>query len=103
MSVKASREMASGVRRDDEQVAALGQGFEVLLARPGLGVDDHVLVIAGEPGRLPLIDDPEGELAPLGPTGGTPVGVAVDEEGVLLLEESGQVHGGRRLSDPSFE
>jgi hypothetical protein len=79
-----------GGRRDDEHVAALGQGFEVFLARSGLGVDDHVLIITREPSRLPLIDHPERELSSLGPARGTPVRVTVDEKGVLvLLEERG--------------
>ena len=61
-------------------------------------------LLAGVAGGLAFVHDAVGKLAPLGPSGGAAVRVAVDEEGrSLLLEKGREVNGARRLADSALE
>jgi hypothetical protein len=52
-----------------------------------------VLILTRKTRRLAFVDHPKGESFPLGPSGGTPVRVAVNEQGgSILLKEGSQMH-----------
>ena len=78
---------------------------EVTLIRPGVSANGNRYPAAllresatQWEGVTAFVDHPKGEPFPLGPSGGTPVRVTVDEQGgSVLLKEGRQMHSRSRL------
>jgi hypothetical protein len=80
------------------------QRLQIFWFRPGLSVEDQVLMLSGDQRRLVFIDYAEREVPFPGPTARTPVGIAVNQHGGAFGSEVGrQMYGGRGFAHAAFE
>ena len=81
-------------RCDDHVIASMGERLQVVQPRSGLGINDHVLVVAGQPGAKPLVSDRERERTAFGPPCDVAVIVPVEQQrGRVVGQVVGQMYG----------